>query len=381
MRKTVAIMTGGGDAPGLNAVIRAVVKRGVSDLGWRVIGIEDSFDGLLEDPWRIRELGRDDVRGILRHGGTILGTTNRGDPFMWRRKDGTVVDRSKEVADAFERLGVEGLIGIGGDGTMRICWTLMKEHGVPVIGVPKTIDNDIPLTDVTFGFDSAMSYATDAVDRLHATAESHDRVMILEVMGRDAGFIALHSGIAGGADVVLIPEIPFRMESVCAKIRRRKESHRLFSIMVVAEGARSEGQRQVYTRAPGSSKLKLGGIGRHVAEAVAQHTGLETRFNVLGHLQRGGGPTPHDRILATRFGNAAVDLVLDDAWGRMAAFVGGEIGSVPLKDVSEAEPRRVQVEGDLLRAARGLGIAFGDEPVGRDERRRDGREAPAQGPS
>ena len=361
MPKTVALMTGGGDAPGLNPAIRAVVKRAVSDLGWRVIGIEDSFDGLLREPWRIHEMDRDEVRGILTRGGTILGTTNRGDPFAYDDGTGNRRDLAPKLAESFRQLGVDGLIAIGGDGTMRICWKLMQEQGVPVVGVPKTIDNDVPGTEISFGFDSAMSYASEAIDRLHSTAEAHDRVMVLELMGRDAGFIALHAGVAGGADVILIPEIPFDFQSVVAKIMRRKALSRQFSIVVVAEGARPVGGSAIFTETP-SGKLNLGGIGRFVAEELARLTNLETRFTVLGHLQRGGSPTPYDRVLATRFGSMAVELVEAGKWGRMVAIQRGRMTSVALDEVAAGSSRTVDVKGDLVRAARGIGTTFGDEP-------------------
>jgi len=361
MRKAIAIMTGGGDAPGLNAVIRAVVKRGVTDLGWRVVGIEDSFDGLLGSPQRIHELDRNKVRGILRLGGTILGTTNHGNPFSWSGDGGEPTDRSHDLAKALEYLGVEGLIGVGGDGTIGICWRLMKERGINVVAVPKTIDNDIPGTDVTFGFDSASSYATDAVDRLHLTAESHDRVMVIEVMGRNAGFIALHAGMAGGADAILLPEIPFDLKSVAAKVMRRKASQRHFSIVVVAEGAHPAGGDKFFTEIPGGGKMNLGGVGFYVAEALAQMTGVEARCTVLGHLLRGGSPTSRDRILATRFGSKAIDLIQAGQWGEMAAVVGGHVGSVPLEKVAGLPARTVDLDCDMMRSARGLGIIFGDE--------------------
>ena len=354
MSRTIAIMTGGGDAPGLNAVIRAVVKRSVTQLGWKVLGIEDSFDGLFEEPLGVHSMDRDTVRGILRLGGTILGTTNRGNPF-------DAPDRAAEVTRRLRALGVDGLIACGGEGTMGICWRLMRETGMPVIGVPKTIDNDIPFTDVTFGFDTAMSYATDAVDRLHTTAEAHERVMVLELMGRHAGFLALHAGVAGGADVILIPEIPFRLDAVLGKLQRRSLKKRVFSIVVVSEGARPDGGDLFYRSDSGPGSLKLGGVGRYVAEEIARRTPFDTRFIVLGHLQRGGSPTAFDRILATRCGNHAVDLALANHWGRMVAVVDGRMSSVPLEAVGEAPARQVTPDDDTLLAARGLGIVFGDE--------------------
>ena len=354
-KRTVGVMTGGGDAPGLNAVIRAVVKHGVTELGWQVIGIEDSLDGLLESPRRVREIGREDVRGILRLGGTILGTTNRGDPFTG---DG---QKAQAVADALEDAGCEGLIGIGGDGTMRILSKLAMEVGLPVVGVPKTIDNDIPGTDITFGFDTAASFAAEAVDRLHATAEAHDRVMVVEVMGRDAGHIALQAAVAGGADVALIPEIPFQWAPVAAKIRRRKAFRRHFSIVVVAEGAHPVGEDVVRTKAPGTDRYNLGGIGQRVAEEIATRVRVEARATVLGHLQRGGDPSAHDRVLATQMGSHAVELVEDSQWGRMVAVRDGKLTSVELSELLGQPPRTVDVEGSIMRAARGMGIVFGDE--------------------
>ncbi len=358
--RTIGIMTGGGDAPGLNAVIRVVVKRGVTNLGWRVLGIEHSFDGLFADPPGVKALGRDDVRGILRRGGTILGTTNRGDPFAFEGEDGVVRDVSAETVARLQGLGCEGLIGIGGDGTQSICARLSERHGLKVVGVPKTIDNDILATDATFGFDSAVAYATDAVDRLHSTAEAHDRVMVVEVMGRHAGWIALEAGVAGGADIVLIPEIPFRMEPVIAKVLRRRIRRRGFSIIVVAEGAVPAGGQIFEQKVSGGSAVKLGGAGRFVSEEIARRTGLDTRYTVLGHLLRGGTPSHADRILATRFGNHAVDLVLENRWGRMVAMQQGRITDVPIADVARGF-RTIDPGADLVRAARGVGIVFGDE--------------------
>jgi ATP-dependent phosphofructokinase / diphosphate-dependent phosphofructokinase len=358
-QRSIAIMTGGGDAPGLNAVIRAVVKRAVSVLGWRVLGIRNSLDGLFTDPPGIIDLDRDHVRGILRFGGTILGTTNTGDPFSYGPK-GARVDRSAEVVGRLASLGCEGLIAIGGDGTMAICDRLAREHGLKVVGVPKTIDNDIHGTEQCFGFDTAMAYATDAVDRLHTTAESHDRVMVVEVMGRHAGWIALAAGIAGGADAVLIPEIPFSLEPVIAKIHRRKAVHRGFSIVVVAEGAVPVGGQAFMQKTFRSGALKLGGVGRHVAEEIANLTQIETRYTVLGHLLRGGAPTAHDRLLSTRFGSHAVTLVDQGRWGRMVASVDGDISDVPIAEAAKGF-RAVDPHGDMITVARGMGIVLGNE--------------------
>ena len=359
-KRTIGIMTGGGDAPGLNAVIRAVVKHGVTELGWDVIGIEDSLDGLLESPRRFRVLDREDVRGILRLGGTILGTTNRGNPFQYE-VDGKMQDRSAALKEAFDETGCEGLIAVGGDGTMGICQRLMEDVGIPVVGVPKTIDNDIPGTEMTFGFDTAVSFAMEAVDRLHATAEAHDRVMVVEVMGRDAGHIALWAGLAGGADVILIPEIPFDWEPIIGKIKRRKAFRRHFSIVVVAEGAHPQGGDALKHQSPGSKNPVLGGIGSLVAQTIAERVKVEARCTVLGHLQRGGNPTAFDRVLATRLGSAAVELVDRGEWGNMVAIRDGRLGSIPLADLKGLPPRTVKLESDILRSARGMGIVFGDE--------------------
>jgi ATP-dependent phosphofructokinase / diphosphate-dependent phosphofructokinase len=365
-QRSIAIMTGGGDAPGLNAVIRAVVKRGVSVLGWRIVGIADSFDGLFTDPPGITELGRDHVRGILRFGGTILGTTNAGNPFDYG-STGQRSDRSAEVVQRLRMIGCEGLIAIGGDGTQSICARLARERGVKVVGVPKTIDNDIHATEQCFGFDTAMAYATDAVDRLHTTAESHDRVMVVEVMGRHAGWIALGAGIAGGADAILIPEIPFQFEPLVAKIARRKTVNRGFSVVVVAEGAIPAGGQPFMEKTFNTGSLKLGGIGRHVAEEIARRTKIETRYTVLGHLLRGGSPTAHDRLLSSRFGNHAVELVHQNRWGRMVAIVDGKMTDVPIEDAAKGF-RAVNPAGDMVATARGMGIVFGDETPEQDLR-------------
>ena len=362
-KRRIGILTGGGDCPGLNAVIRAAVKHGVTELGWEIVGVHDSFNGMLCSPFEITNLVRNSVRGILTKGGTILGTTNRGDPFAFPEKnaDGTitVTDRSQELLEAIRTLELEGIICIGGDGTMRIAHRLYK-LGVKVVGVPKTIDNDIEATEVTFGFNTAVQVATDAIDRLHSTAESHDRVMVAELMGRDSGWIALHAGIAGGADVVLIPEIPYDIGQVCDKIRRRQAAGRFFSIVVVAEGAAPKGGKASYLPV-GDSKGKtkrLGGIGHQVAEEIHQQTELETRVTVLGHLLRGGTPSAFDRLLATRFGSAAIRLVLRNGWGRMVAIRGNVISDVPLEEAIK-RTKHVDLESDVVKTGRALGIEFG----------------------
>jgi 6-phosphofructokinase 1 len=347
MTKQVGILTGGGDAPGLNAVIRAVVKYGAGRLGWRVVGIEDSFNGLLERPFRVHELTPVSCKGILGRGGTILGTTNHGDPF----KFGTAGDRSGELKAAVDELGLDGLLVLGGDGTMRIARRLMEVHGIKVVGVPKTIDNDLGATDLTFGFQSAVDCATDALDRLHTTAESHDRVLVLEVMGRDAGWIALHAGIAGGADCIVIPEIPWDAARLCAKLEERRAIGRPFSLLVVAEGAFPAGAAR-------PEKIVPGKAAQTVADAiVARLPHVEIRTTVLGHLQRGGGPVAFDRVLATRFGVGAVDLVEQGRWGELVRLRDGRIEGVPL--VESETNRNVDPHGELVRAARAVGVEFG----------------------
>jgi 6-phosphofructokinase 1 len=351
-------MTGGGDAPGLNAVIRAVVKSAAHS-GCETIGIEDGFDGLLEvNRWRQLKLA--DVTGILRLGGTILGTVNRGNPFTQpiQTSDG-LRDYSDRCVETFHKLGIDALVVIGGDGTLSIAYEFYK-RGIPLVGVPKTIDNDIVETTNTFGFDTAVSFATEAVDRLHSTAEAHRRVMIVEVMGRYAGWIALYAGVAGGADAILIPEIPFNLENVAARIRERDALGARFSIVVVAEGAKPVGGSTslVQERRRGYAE-RLGGIGARVAAELEQLTGKETRYVVLGHLQRGGTPTSFDRTLATRFGAHAVELILQGKFGNMVAFHPPHIVAVPLEKVV-GRTRTVPLDFDVVRAARAMNISLGE---------------------
>lgn len=346
----IGILTGGGDAPGLNAVIRAVVKHGVGQRHWQVIGSEDAFNGLLSDPRRLVNLTPVSCQGLLHRGGTILGTTNRGDPFAWQTDDGQVVDRAAELAANIRDEGLEGLIVVGGDGTQRIAARLMAEHGVPVIGVPKTIDNDLGATDFTFGFWSAIDVATDALDRLHTTAESHDRVMLCEVMGRDAGWIALYAGVAGGADCIAIPEVPYDVERYVAKIRRRKRLGRQFTLIVVAEGA-----------APMGEPPRKGAAAR-LAQLIEERLAVETRVTVLGHLQRGGSPVPFDRVLATRFGVKAVELISEGRWGELVCLDRNEITSVPIAEAA-GPPSLVEPHHDLIRTGKAVGIEFGDQPA------------------
>lgn len=361
MSKTIAILTGGGDCPGLNAVIRGVVRSAVGRLGWRVLGIEDGFEGLV-GKIRWRELTLDSVRGILPRGGTILGTSNRGNPFSYPVKvDGKVElrDVSDDVLRSFKELGADVLIAVGGDGTLKIAQGLF-EKGLPVIGIPKTIDNDLRATDVTFGYRTAVSIVTEALDRLHSTAESHSRVMVVEVMGRDAGWIALESGIAGSADVILIPEIPYRVDRLCQAIDRRREKGRRFSIVVVAEGATPlDGQKIVQqTAAENLGVERLGGIAHDVARQIGQSLDVETRVVTLGHLQRGGSPDSYDRILATRFGVRAVELIEQQQFGRMVALIGRQVGDVVIAN-AVSQLNLVDPEGELVKTAEALGIMLG----------------------
>lgn len=355
--KRIGVLTGGGDAPGLNAVIRAVVKAAVNS-GIEVIGLEDSFDGLL-DPSRSRRLMPKDVVGILRLGGTILGTTNRGNPFDYPvDKDGPV-DYSDRVIETFEKMGLDALVVIGGDGTLEIAHQFYLK-GVPVVGVPKTIDNDIWGTTSCFGFDTAVSFAADAIDRLHTTAEAHRRIMVVEVMGRYAGWIALHAGVAGGADVILIPEIQYDLEKIGVRLRERESFGARFSIVVVAEGASPIGGKMTLVEEARKGHLeRLGGVGAVVAQQLQKVMGKETRYVVLGHLQRGGAPTAFDRVLATRFGGKAVELLSRGMFGRMVANNPPDIVAIPLADVV-GKTKTVPIDYDLLRTARAIGVAFGD---------------------
>jgi 6-phosphofructokinase 1 len=359
MYKTIGIVTGGGDAPGLNAVIRAAVKTAVGEYGMRVIGIEDSFEGLLGETCT-RELTPADVRGLLPRGGTILGTRNRG-RFV-KREEGDAEDERmesyREAVANLSRLGIEALVVLGGEGTLAIALEFARQ-GVPLIGVPKTIDNDLAATELTFGFVTALDIATEALDRLHTTAESHDRVMILEVMGRHAGWIALHSGIAGGADVILIPEIPFSTKSVAEKIAQREACSSQFSIIVVSEGAQEIGHELIYQEEGAKGRApRLGGIGNHLRGEIEEMTGKETRCVVLGHLQRGGSPNAFDRMLATNFGACAVRALAGGETGQMVALSGSHVRTVPLSE-AVAAIKTVPPDGQLVRTARDTGISFG----------------------
>jgi 6-phosphofructokinase 1 len=356
--KKIGVLTGGGDAPGLNAVIRAVVKT-ACNAGIEVIGLEDSFDGLL-DPSRTRPLTPRHVTGILRLGGTILGTTNRGNPFEYPvdTPEGRV-DYSDRCIQTFAAMGLGALVVIGGDGTLSIAHQFALK-GIPLVGVPKTIDNDIWGTTSCFGFDTAVSFAADAIDRLHTTAEAHRRIMVVEVMGRYTGWIALHGGVAGGADAILIPEIPFDLAKVVERLRERESFGAKFSIVVVAEGARPVGGTvTLLAEARAGQMERLGGVGARVAAELERMTGQESRYVVLGHLQRGGAPTAFDRTLATRFGGKAVELLKRGVYGRMVANNPPDLVPIPLADVV-GRTKTVPLDYDLLATARALGVALGD---------------------
>lgn len=359
MSERIGILTSGGDCPGLNAVIRAVVKAGQYS-GYETLGFRGGFEGLLT-PCEPVDLDYNRMDGMLVRGGTILGSANTG---VFATKTGLgeprAIDESllEQAAANCKSLGLRALIVVGGDGSLSIA-NRLAEHGVNVVGVPKTIDNDLDATDQTFGFDTAVDCATNALDRLHTTAESHGRVIVLEVMGRNSGWIALHSGIAGGGDVILVPEIPFNWPAVCAKVMDRERRGKRFTLIVVAEGAAPRGGAvAVHTTADGR-EVRLGGIGEIVAHEVANRTGKDTRAVVLGHLQRGGAPTTFDRLLCTRYGEAAVRLIRDGSYGKMVSLHGTEIVAVPIARAI-GRPRRIDPDGELLLSAKALGIGFGD---------------------
>lgn len=351
--KRIGILTGGGDCPGLNAVIRAAVRTLVREHGIEAVGIQFGFEGLLKKS--VVPLTLESIRGILPKGGTLLRTTNRGNPFEYPAGEGETTDRSAEVLANIRELGLDGIIAIGGDGTLKIADRLC-DLGVPMVAVPKTIDNDLAATDYTFGFQTAVAVATEAVDRLHTTAESHDRVMILEVMGRNAGWIALYAGLAGGADIILLPEIPYKPRAIVDLIEERQEEGRKFDIIVVAEGAKRHGGEETYLD---KASRRLGGVAYQVAADIQNHIELEIRVTVLGHIQRGGSPIAYDRILASRYGAEAANLVARDHYGQMVALRGDRIVSVPIAE-AVSRPKNVDPDGELVKAALGLGISFGD---------------------
>ncbi len=360
-RKRIAVLTGGGDCPGLNAVIRAVAKKAMLDHDMEVIGVEDGYLGLIEN--RCRPLSYQDVSGILTLGGTILGTSNTANPYRHAVREGgklSLKDVSKTAIRNLKKLGVLCLVCIGGDGTLAIAHRLQQD-GVNVVGVPKTIDNDLRGTDVTFGFDSAVSVATEGIDRIHTTAQSHHRVMIVEVMGRTAGWLALHAGVAGGGDVILIPEMPYHVEAIAERVTQRAKTGKRFSIIVVSEGAKPKGGDVTIRRVVKESTIavRLGGIGFVLGEQIENMTGLITRVVVMGHLQRGGSPTPFDRVLATRLGAKAMDLIHEGDFGHMVGVRGSRLVKVPLTKVAQG-PRNVSKNEPLIAVARSVGTSFGD---------------------
>lgn len=357
--RRIAINTGGGDAPGLNAVIRAIVLS-AEQYGWECLGIRDSYDGLFEEDGVVK-LDRRAVSGITHLGGTILGTTNRGNPTKWPtvHEDGSITyeDRTQRVVDAFADLGVDAVIAIGGDGSLDIANKLALK-GLKVVGVPKTIDNDLAATNLTFGFTTAVETATDALGKLHSTAEAHERVMVVELMGRTAGWLSLYAGVAGTADVILIPEIPYDMDVVCEKIEERYENGSEFAIVVVAEGAFPKGGEPLFKQTAEGQK-RLGGMAKRVSDEIHTRTGRETRELVLGHLQRGGGPNAYDRLLALRFGSAAAKLVAEERFGTMVALDPPHVLAVPLEEAI-AHIKNVPLDSDVVATARSLGICLGD---------------------
>jgi ATP-dependent phosphofructokinase / diphosphate-dependent phosphofructokinase len=359
MTKRLGLLTSGGDCGGLNAVIRAVTRHAAGTYGWEVLGIRDGTIGLLCRPPDVEPLDPERLdAAMMRLGGTILGTTNKRDPFAFPMPDGRIADRSAEMIEAYHALALDALIGIGGDGSFAILRRLALKGGIPFVGIPKTIDNDVRGTETSIGYDTAVWVATEALDRLQPTAASHDRVMVLEVMGRDAGHIAIAAGIAGGADIVLIPEIPYRLERVAAHVDTLRRQGRNFALVIAAESVKSPDGHSVYRQHPGGGK-SYGGIGAVLADAIARMTGAETRVTVLGHVQRGGQPTPWDRLLASAFGVAAVDLVAAGRFDRMVAWQNRRVVDVPLEEATSG-PHLVDPEGPRVRTARGLGICLGD---------------------
>lgn len=355
--KRIGILTSGGDCAGLNAVLRAATYRAVLGYGWQIVGIEQGTLGLMQRPLKARPLTVEEFDGtVLRQGGTILGSTNRGNPFAFPGPDGTVSDRSEEAIEGYRALGLDALIGIGGDGSQAILRRLARQGGIKLVCIPKTIDNDVAITEVSIGYDTAVQAATNALDSLQPTAASHSRVMILEVMGRDAGHIAIVAGIAGGADVILIPEIPYRLENIARHIEAVRERGRNFTLIVVAEAVRTEEGAPV-TR--GKSE-RYGGIGYYIADRLAERVDAEIRVTVLGHIQRGGTPDARDRLLASAFGVHAVDLIADGKFDRMVAWRDRNVIDVSLEAVIDA-PHVVDIDGPVVRTARALGICLGDE--------------------
>jgi ATP-dependent phosphofructokinase / diphosphate-dependent phosphofructokinase len=358
-RKTIGILTSGGDCAGLNAVIRAVAHRAIEGYGWRVLGIHEGTAGLMQRPVDYEELSLKIFTGnILRLGGTILGTINKGDPFAFPMPDGTLKDRSDDIIEGYRQLGLDALIVVGGDGSLAIARRLAQQGGLNLIGVPKTIDNDVGVTENAIGFGTAVDVATEALDKLHPTAASHSRVMVLEVMGRDAGHIALAAGISGGADIILMPEIPYTLDGIARKIENVRKQGRNFALVVVAEAVKNEAG-EVVSVTDSDGRKRLGGIGYHLGSRISDLTGAETRVTVLGHIQRGGTPSPRDRLYASAFGVRAVDLIAEGKFDRMVAWTSRNVIDVPLGDAI-SQYQQVDPTGTLANTARGLGIYIGE---------------------
>ena len=357
-QRRIGVLTSGGDCAGLNAAIRAIVHRAQKTYGWEVLGIEESTHGLAATPPRSRSLTVDSVHDILVQGGTILGSTNSGSPFAHVQADGKMADISQKIIDGYHELGLSALIGIGGDGSLAILRKLAIQGGLNLVGIPKTIDNDVGLTERAVGFSTAVNIATEAIDRLHCTAASHNRVMIVEVMGRDAGHIAMSAGIAGGANIILVPEIPYSMATIAETIRLRQARGKNYSLIVVAEAVKND-DREAVVNTTCTGQNRLGGIGHHLAERIHATTGADCRVIVPGHLLRGGTPSPFDRLTASAFGIAAVDLVAEERYDRMVAWQDRQVTDVAIEDAIN-EYATVDQDGTLVKTARGLGICLGD---------------------
>ncbi|MFH1714737.1 MAG: ATP-dependent 6-phosphofructokinase [Elusimicrobiota bacterium] len=358
--KRIGVLTAGGDCPGLNAVLRAVVKSAVTEHGIEIIGFYDGYEGLVTNKYK--HLSFNDVSGIITKGGTVLGTSNTANPyrFPYKKKGKLIIeDRSKEAIKNYKELGLEALVCIGGDGSQSIAYKLYKD-GINVIGVPKTIDNDLIGTDRTFGFDTAVSIVTEAIDRLHTTAESHHRVIIVEVMGRYAGWIALHSGIAGGGDIILLPEMPYEITKILQVLKDRQNKGRLFTIIVISEGAKPKGGRFSVQKIINESTdpVRLGGAGMKLADDLEKLTAKECRVVVLGHLQRGGTPTAYDRILASEFGYEAINMAVKKKFGCMVGSRGGKLVYVSLEKIA-GKTKNVSKNHELVRTAKAFGVSFG----------------------
>lgn len=357
-RKRIGILTSGGDCAGLNAVIRAVVCHAMGNYDWEVLGICQATNGLMSRPPLVKHFEIEAVDPLLIAGGTILGTTNRGNPFAFPMPDGTLIDRTEEIIEGYRQLALDALIGIGGDGSLAILRRIAQQGGINLVGIPKTIDNDVGITERSIGFDTAVNIATEALDRLHFTAASHDRVMILEVMGRDAGHIALNAGISGGAHIVLIPEIPYKLDSICHHIKKRQARGQNYSVAIVSEAVCTESGESV-TKLEQFGESRFGGIGRYLADKITHQTHAETRVTTLGHIQRGGIPSPLDRLLACSFGVAAVDAIAEERYDCMVTWQNRQVVTVPIAEAISTY-QAVNPEDTLVKTARGLGICFGD---------------------